>query len=109
MQEALVLFDSICNSRWFVRTSIILFLNKVRDATPFYYTALLTRFAVTSSQVDLFKEKLPRSPIANYFPDYHGGSDLQAACDYFTSRFVGLNQNPSKQVYVRTLLIARIE
>ena len=29
MQEALVLFDSICNSRWFVRTSIILFLNKV--------------------------------------------------------------------------------
>lgn len=30
MQEALVLFDSICNSRWFVRTSIILFLNKVR-------------------------------------------------------------------------------
>lgn len=23
-------FDSICNSRWFVRTSIILFLNKVR-------------------------------------------------------------------------------
>lgn len=33
MQEALVLFDSICNSRWFVRTSIILFLNKVRRAT----------------------------------------------------------------------------
>jgi hypothetical protein len=31
MQEALVLFDSICNSRWFVRTSIILFLNKVRS------------------------------------------------------------------------------
>lgn len=30
MQESLVLFDSICNSRWFVRTSIILFLNKVR-------------------------------------------------------------------------------
>lgn len=30
MQEALVLFDSICNSRWFIRTSIILFLNKVR-------------------------------------------------------------------------------
>jgi hypothetical protein len=30
MQEALMLFDSICNSQWFVRTSIILFLNKVR-------------------------------------------------------------------------------
>lgn len=23
MQEALTLFDSICNSRWFVRTSIV--------------------------------------------------------------------------------------
>lgn len=32
MQEALVLFDSICNSRWFVRTSIILFLNKVNPS-----------------------------------------------------------------------------
>ena len=34
MQEALVLFDSICNSRWFVRTSIILFLNKVSLVLP---------------------------------------------------------------------------
>ncbi|GAA6044296.1 hypothetical protein JCM8097_006752 [Rhodosporidiobolus ruineniae] len=77
MQEALVLFDSICNSRWFVRTSIILFLNKI----------------------DLFREKLPRSPIANFFPDYTGGSDLQAACDYFSSRFVSLNQSSAKQIY----------
>ncbi|KAH8914076.1 G-alpha protein [Atractiella rhizophila] len=77
MQESLVLFDSICNSRWFVRTSIILFLNKI----------------------DLFKEKLPRSPIEPFFPDYQGGQDLQAACDYFTGRFVALNQSPTKQIY----------
>lgn len=50
MQEALTLFDSICNSRWFVKTSIILFLNKI----------------------DLFKEKLPKSPMGKYFPDYTG-------------------------------------
>jgi guanine nucleotide-binding protein G(i) subunit alpha len=50
MQEALTLFDSICNSRWFVKTSIILFLNKI----------------------DRFKEKLPVSPMQNYFPDYEG-------------------------------------
>jgi hypothetical protein len=25
MQEALTLFDSICNSRWFVKTSIVIF------------------------------------------------------------------------------------
>lgn len=33
LQEALTLFDSICNSRWFVRTSIILFLNKVSPSS----------------------------------------------------------------------------
>src|SRR4051794_27105646 len=50
MMESLVLFDSVVNSRWFMRTSIILFLNKV----------------------DLFKQKLSRSPLSNYFPDYSG-------------------------------------
>lgn len=29
MDESLILFESVVNSRWFVRTSIILFLNKV--------------------------------------------------------------------------------
>ena len=28
MVESLMLFDSVVNSRWFIRTSIILFLNK---------------------------------------------------------------------------------
>jgi guanine nucleotide-binding protein G(i) subunit alpha len=50
MQEALVLFDSICNSRWFVRTSIILFLNKVRLSLlfpPFFYPPSPTPFVAT--------------------------------------------------------------
>jgi len=50
MHEALTLFDSICNSRWFVKTAIILFLNKI----------------------DRFKEKLPISPLSKYFPDFEG-------------------------------------
>ena len=94
MQEALTLFDSICNSRWFVKTSIILFLNKI----------------------DRFKEKLPVSPMKNYFPDYEGklnqngtygkghqkvnfdegGPDYAAACDYILNRFVSLNQHETK-------------
>ncbi|KAJ7627402.1 heterotrimeric G protein alpha subunit B [Roridomyces roridus] len=78
MQEALTLFDSICNSRWFVKTSIILFLNKI----------------------DLLAEKLPRSPLGDYFPDFTGGTDYDAACEYLLHRFVSLNQNASKkQVY----------
>ncbi|EDR03876.1 G protein alpha-subunit [Laccaria bicolor S238N-H82] len=29
MQEELSLFDLVCNSRWFIKTSIILFFNKI--------------------------------------------------------------------------------
>ncbi|KNZ79780.1 Guanine nucleotide-binding protein subunit alpha [Termitomyces sp. J132] len=78
MQEALTLFDSICNSRWFVKTSIILFLNKI----------------------DLFAEKLPRSPLSDYFPDFTGGDNYDAACEYLLRRFVSLNQSAAtKQIY----------
>ncbi|KAJ7624818.1 heterotrimeric G protein alpha subunit B [Roridomyces roridus] len=79
MQEALTLFDSICNSKWFIKTNIILFLNKI----------------------DLFAEKLPRSPLSAYFPDYHGSdTDYDAACDFVLNRFTSLNQNAAtKQVY----------
>jgi hypothetical protein len=76
--EALTLFDSICNSRWFVKTSIILFLNKI----------------------DLFQEKLGHSPLQDYFPDFTGGDNYDAACDYLLHRFVSLNQSAaSKQIY----------
>ncbi|KAL1919262.1 uncharacterized protein VTP21DRAFT_1954 [Calcarisporiella thermophila] len=77
MQEALTLFDSICNSRWFVNTSIILFLNKI----------------------DLFREKLLTSPLNAHFPDYTGGQDYDSACEYFLNRFVALNRSESKQIY----------
>ncbi|KAF8952182.1 guanine nucleotide-binding protein subunit alpha [Entomortierella lignicola] len=77
MQEALTLFDSICNSRWFVKTSIILFLNKI----------------------DRFKEKLPISPMRKYFPDYEGGDDYDQASQYILNRFVSLNLSDTKQIY----------
>ncbi|KAF7724426.1 guanine nucleotide-binding protein subunit alpha [Apophysomyces ossiformis] len=77
MQEALTLFDSICNSRWFIKTSIILFLNKI----------------------DIFKEKLPKHPLRESFPDFSGPESYEAASDYILNRFVSLNQSDSKQIY----------
>lgn len=77
MQEAMTLFESVANSRWFIKTSIILFLNKI----------------------DLFRAKLPHSPLANTFPDYKGGSNYDAACAFLLKKFVSLNQNPSKSIY----------
>ena len=70
MMESLVLFDSVVNSRWFMRTSIILFLNKV----------------------DLFKAKLARSPLGKYFPDYSGGNDVNRAAKYLLWRFNQVNR-----------------
>ena len=50
MMESMKLFDSICNNKWFVDTSIILFLNKK----------------------DLFEQKIRHSPLALCFPEYKG-------------------------------------
>lgn len=71
MAESLVLFDSIINSRWFARTSVVLFLNKI----------------------DVFTAKLPYSPLENYFPDYTGGNDIKSAAKYILWRFNKLNRN----------------
>lgn len=52
------------------------------------------------NKIDLFAEKLPRSPLGDYFPDYNGGADYNSACEYLLQRFVSLNQSAAtKQIY----------
>ncbi|RXW12157.1 hypothetical protein EST38_g13696 [Candolleomyces aberdarensis] len=52
------------------------------------------------NKIDLFAEKLPRSPLDDYFPDLSGGDNCGAACDYLLHRFVYLNQSaPIRQMY----------
>ncbi|KAH7920555.1 guanine nucleotide binding protein, alpha subunit [Leucogyrophana mollusca] len=70
MVESLVLFESVINSRWFLRSSIILFLNKI----------------------DLFKVKIPKVPLSRYFPEYTGGPDMNKAAKYILWRFMTLNR-----------------
>ncbi|KAI0314843.1 G-protein alpha subunit [Amylostereum chailletii] len=70
MAESLVLFDSVINSRWFLRTSIILFLNKI----------------------DVFKNKLPKVPLERFFPEYTGGSDVNKGAKYILWRFMQANR-----------------
>lgn len=77
MKEALTLFGSICQSRWFAHTSIILFLNKT----------------------DVLEEKLLTSPLQECFADYDGGSDVAAACAYIANKFVSMNPHKQKQIY----------
>lgn len=71
MVESLILFKSIVNSRWFQRTAIVLFLNKI----------------------DIFTEKLKDVPLENYFPNYTGGNDIHKATKYILWLFTQCNQS----------------
>lgn len=78
IHEAIILFDSLCNSRWFKNTPFILFLNKI----------------------DIFEAKLYKSPLKNYFPDYNGKpTDVDEAIKFFEVNFLKLNRS-NKPIYV---------
>lgn len=86
MQESLVLFDSVINSRWFLRTSIILFLNKIdvfKSKLP-KVRALLRR--------DWLRLTLAQVPLERYFPEYTGGADINKAAKYILWRFMQANR-----------------
>lgn len=79
MHEALMLFESLINGEWFRDKPIILFLNKI----------------------DLFREKLPKSPIRTHFPDYQGNEgDEKAATEYFANKFRSINKNANREIYI---------
>ena len=78
MKESLQIFDSICNNQWFVKTSIILFLNKK----------------------DLFAEKIKSSPLTVCFPEYDGANTEEEAGAYIRGQFEELNgRKKGKELY----------
>ncbi|AGO11918.1 AaceriADR153Cp [[Ashbya] aceris (nom. inval.)] len=78
MHEAIMLFETLLNSKWFYNTPFILFLNKV----------------------DLFEDKVKRSPIRKHFPDYPGRvGDAETGLKYFERIFLSLNRT-KKPIYV---------
>jgi len=77
MQESLKLFKEICNNRWFVETSMILFLNKR----------------------DVFEEKIQKVDLNVCFPEYTGGKVYDAASRFVQDQFVAQNTNSKKQIY----------
>ncbi|KAK0471188.1 heterotrimeric G protein alpha subunit 4 [Armillaria novae-zelandiae] len=83
MYDALVIWEAICRSPWFERTSIILFLNKD----------------------DLFEQKLPHSDIEKYFPDFDGEpGDVRAGREYFKHRFSKLAVSGGKRdIYIHVI------
>jgi hypothetical protein len=83
--EAVNLFEEICNSRWFLETSMILFLNKA----------------------DLFEMKIAKGvPIKiaegpkTRNEDYDGApDDIERGKEYMKEKFVSRNLSETKEVY----------
>ncbi|KIK53437.1 hypothetical protein GYMLUDRAFT_265032, partial [Collybiopsis luxurians FD-317 M1] len=70
LMETMILFEAVINSRWFLRTSIILIL----------------------SEVDEFKKKLSKVPLERHFPEYTGGNDINKAAKYILWKFMQANR-----------------
>jgi len=79
MVETITLFDDICNSQWFLKTSMILFLNKR----------------------DIFEDKITKVPlnVCPLFIDYKGPNTYAAGCEIIDELFKSKNRNPDKVIY----------
>lgn len=75
MEESLELFAEICNSRWFTKTAIVLFLNKS----------------------DLFREKISHVSLQVLFPEFPG-TDFISRLIPRTKQFWGRNPIYSRQI-----------
>ncbi|GMS78532.1 hypothetical protein PENTCL1PPCAC_707, partial [Pristionchus entomophagus] len=78
--ESIRLYEQITNSRWFVKTSMIVFLNKT----------------------DLFREKIATSKatIAIAFPDYNGPHEFDESVDFIKAELLKKQTGgKQKQVY----------
>ncbi len=80
MLDTLLLFESICNSRWFQKTAMILFLNKR----------------------DLFAKKIMKKALTEVseWHDYNGKScDYDEGVNFFLQKFLEKNQQKNKDIY----------
>jgi GTPase SAR1 family protein len=76
IHESIRLFSEIVNSKWFLETPLILFLNKS----------------------DLLQQKVDEGVSLNIaFPDYDGEHDFESYVDYITLKFTDTINNKSKK------------
>jgi hypothetical protein len=80
MIESMNLFDQICNMKWFLHVTLILFLNKK----------------------DIFKRKIKKVNITTAFPDYTGPQEYQPALEYIRTKFLNINKNPQRKIFPYT-------
>jgi len=74
MHESLKLFKEICNSKWFIDTAMMLFLNKR----------------------DLFEEKIKKVDLTVAFPEYTGGLNYENAVTFIKDKFFSPKRKPKE-------------
>jgi guanine nucleotide-binding protein subunit alpha len=78
MMEALSLFEEICANRYFIKTDIILFLNKT----------------------DLFTSKIQKVPLTVCFGDQAKGITKEEECkEFIKNRFIDKNKYDKRTIY----------
>ncbi|XP_052446109.1 guanine nucleotide-binding protein subunit alpha-14-like [Carassius gibelio] len=78
MEESKALFKTIISYPWFQESSIILFLNKT----------------------DILNEKISKSHLVDYFPQYRGPkNDADAAMKFILSMYEDQNMDTHKRIY----------
>ena len=78
IQESLLLFDEIVNSRYFIDTPVIFFLNKK----------------------DIFQKKIATKKLADFFPDYQGPAhDFDACSKYMLQKFTSRINDANREFY----------
>eukprot|EP01080_Neovahlkampfia_damariscottae_P001179 gene1179-10693_t len=78
MDESLGLFEEICNNKHFTDTPIILFFNKD----------------------DLFRDKIEKTDLSVWDPDYTGGNDYDKAIKHIREKFLGVNPMSDRTIEV---------
>ncbi|ETO19573.1 hypothetical protein RFI_17656 [Reticulomyxa filosa] len=84
MHETLNLFEEICNSRWFTKAAMILFLNKK----------------------DLFEDKIKNVKLQVCWKEYNGSNDYLDAIEFIKSVFRAKNHQEDKHVYIHVCKLA---
>ncbi|KAF0975056.1 hypothetical protein FDP41_005809 [Naegleria fowleri] len=78
IQESLLLFDEIVNSRYFIDTPVIFFLNKK----------------------DIFQKKIETKKLSDFFPDYQGPPhDFDATSKYMLQKFTSRINDQNREFY----------
>uniref|UniRef100_A0A7S2R775 Uncharacterized protein n=1 Tax=Mucochytrium quahogii TaxID=96639 RepID=A0A7S2R775_9STRA len=91
MVEAVELFENICNSKWFLETSIILFLNK-KDL--FEEKFLKKRIPLNTTGLPLFEDWTPID-----WASTDEAVALSTAHEWIINKFMIQNHSDSKEVY----------